>query len=712
MNRAESKDKFHVLQHDESDCGIACILTVLRFFGGDIALSQLRSWSGTSLAGSTMLGLQQAALKTGIQAEGFEADLSDLKTLENPAILHVINEQGLNHFVVCFGYQAVKDSFEISDPAKSSIQWWESTILDKKWESRSLLLLSPTASIQGARRSNPTIHQFKWLYRFAKIDFDILFVSFAIGVLISILGLSVAVFSQKLIDQILPQNNLIKLSLGSCLLMLLLILRSGLTYIRQLFLTRQTRDFNVRMLSTFYGTLLYLPKSFFDSRKTGELISRMNDTTRIQQTVANVFTNFTLELVIVLISLAGLFYYHIGLGWIASLWLPLFIWIVTRYQKTIIESQRQVMIAGAVNESNYIDTIQGNGAIKVANKETLFIDQTNMIYSFLQDKIFQLGIISNKFNFLVQLSSSVFIVGIIFYGSWLVLHSSFSTGVVIAVIQLISMMMVSATHIASINISLQETRVALERMEEFSSLEPEYNKSAESSRLPLERFESLRIEKASFRYIGRPLIFRDLSLEIRKGEIIVLQGESGGGKSTLLQIIQGFYALEEGTILVNNTPLNQYAVPAWRNLLGVVPQQVKLFNKSLIENILWHSPDEQSLLELKRFAKKYGFDTFFDKFPNGYETMLGEDGVNISGGQQQIVGLARALYHQPQLLILDESTSAMDYQAEQKIFNLLTQLKKEMGIILVSHREKTAAIADRLYKIDAGQCILVPGQYV
>lgn len=712
MSKTERNHAFHVEQHDESDCGVACLLAVLRYFGGNVTLSQLRAWSGTSISGSTLLGLQQAAMKIGINAEGFEADPSHLKALEDPSILLVINDLGLNHFVVCFGYHADIDSFEISDPAQRSILYWNSEDLEKKWNSRSLLLLKKTSFIQPAKKTNHTFHQLKWLYHFAKTDIDILFISFALGVFVSVLGLSAAIFSQKLIDQILPDHNLFKLIIGSCLLLLLLILRAGLFYIRQLLLTRQTREFNIRILSAFYGALLYLPKSFFDSRKTGELISRMNDTTRIQQTVANVFTNLTLELVIVLISLAGLCYYHAGLGWIAALWFPVFIWLVSRYQHSLIESQRQVMVAGAINESNYIDTIQGNAAIKVANKESLFVDQTNKIYSFLQDKIFQLGITSNIFNTLVQLSSSVFIVGIIFFGSWSVIHHSLSTGVVIAVIQLISMMMVSAARIATINISLQETRVALERMEEFSSLEPEYDPTTETAKQPIDHFESLRIENGSFRYIGRPLVFNALSLEVTRGEIIVLQGESGGGKSTLLQIIQGFYSLEEGAILVNNNPLSIYAITSWRNLLGIVPQQIKLFNKSLIENILWHSPDERSEEELKLFAKKYGLDSFFERFPNGYETMLGEDGVNISGGQQQIVGIARALYRQPQLLILDEATSAMDYQAEQKIFSLLTQLKKEMGIILVSHREKTAALADRVYKIDTGQCLLVSDQDV
>ena len=174
MKSTRKNNSFHVEQHDLSDCGIACLLTVLRSFGGNIPLSQLREWSGTSRSGSTMLGLQQAAHKIGINAEGFEAEISHLKSLHYPAILHVINEYGLNHFVVCFGYHELIDSFEISDPATNQILFWTSHEVEKKWESKTLLLLKPTTSIKSGDSTSNKIHQLKWLYHFAKMDITLL----------------------------------------------------------------------------------------------------------------------------------------------------------------------------------------------------------------------------------------------------------------------------------------------------------------------------------------------------------------------------------------------------------------------------------------------------------------------------------------------------------------------------------------------------------
>lgn len=682
---------------------MACLLSVLRSFGGNLPLSTLREWSGTTVTGTTMLGLYQAARKLGMDAQGFEADIEHLKNLSQPAILHVQTREGLLHYVVCFAYHTDLDRFEISDPAEYGIKFYSSKDLEALWQSKALLLLKPTPEIKKVARNDSFLQKMRWLYGFARPDFDLLLVSFFIGVFISLLGLSVAIFSQKLIDQILPEKNLARLFAGSGLLLFLLLLRSGIGYIRQLFLLRQTRDFNVRIIRFFYSSLLNLPKPFFDTRKTGELISRMNDTARIQQTVSNVFTSFTIEAVVILITTVALMFYHLQLGLLSLLWLPVFGFIVYRYNKPLIEGQRKVMSTYALNESNYIDTIQGVGVIKMANAEARFTEQTLGVYRVFQEKRFELGQLANRFGTFSQMAGSVFIVGLIVFSSILVLRESISIGTVMAVIQLIGMAMASASSIALINIVLQEAKVALDRMQEFTALPPEFDPMEESGKRNILSFNSISVKDLDFRFIGRPLLLDQLSFEVHKGEIIAILGESGSGKSTLLQIIQRFYQPENGTILVNGLPMNEYSIPEWRKITGVVPQDVKLFNASLLENILLRPVEETDVEPLTAFFEKYGFDKHFTKLPGGYHTLLGEEGINISGGQQQLVALARALFPKPQLLLLDEATSAMDRFTEQTILNLLQSIRPHTATIIITHRPKTASIADRIYILENGR---------
>ncbi|MFN8355558.1 MAG: peptidase domain-containing ABC transporter [Spirosomataceae bacterium] len=697
-----SYQQYHIQQHDWSDCGVACLLSVLRYFGGNASMSQLREWSGTSATGSTLLGLRQAAHQVGLVAEGFEAEMEHLKTITEPAILHVLKYGELQHFMVCYAYNAQTDTFTISDPAEVYIKQINATELATLWQSKKLLLVKPTDNVLQTARMDTLKDKIQWLYSFIEQDLNLLFTALVIGVFVSAFGLSVSVFSQKLVDSILPTKSFTKLLTGTLLLAFLLVLRALLIYIRQLLLLRQNKEFNIRIVDYFYSTLLRLPKSFFDSRKTGEVIARMNDTARIQQTISNVVTNLAIEIVVIIANTVALFYYQASVGLVSLCWLPFFAWIVYRFNKPILDGQRGVMVNNALNEGNYIDTIQGIAAIKMANKESYFAEHTKLVYEAFQESRFQLGLVGNRFGLVSQLTSSVFITGIILFSTWQVLQGWITIGTVMAIIQMVSMLMTAAASIAVINISLQEAKVALERMQEFTTLPAEYDLTQESAKKNITTFESLQVSEVDFRFTGRRKLLNHITFSVKKGEVIAILGESGGGKSTLLQLLQRFYEPEQGIILVNECNLNEWSVPSWRKLLGVVPQQVKLFNGLLLENILLKTPTEEDIPKVVQLLKEYGLDKHFERFPNGYNTILGETGTNISGGQQQLVALARALYAQPQLLLLDEATAAMDKHTERIILELLQKLRAKMGIILVTHRIQTAAIADRCYALEDG----------
>ncbi len=170
----------------------------------------------------------------------------------------------------------------------------------------------------------------------------------------------------------------------------------------------------------------------------------------------------------------------------------------------------------------------------------------------------------------------------------------------------------------------------------------------------------------------------------------------------MLKILQKFYVYNEGNISVNGVELNNVSFENWRTKIGVVPQEIKLFSGTLIDNILL-GKSENNLTKLESFFEYYGFDSYFKSFPSGYSTILGEGGINISGGQKQLIGLARALYHQPELLFLDEPTAALDRDAELFVLNILSKIKNSIGIIFLTHKLKTAKKADRIYIIEKGR---------
>lgn len=185
----------------------------------------------------------------------------------------------------------------------------------------------------------------------------------------------------------------------------------------------------------------------------------------------------------------------------------------------------------------------------------------------------------------------------------------------------------------------------------------------------------------------------------------MLLGESGGGKSTLLQLLVGFYPAEAGKIEINEQfNLNSLSQAEWRKTVGYVPQEIKIFNGTLISNLTLDG-DPQKFQEAILFCNEMGLSSFFEALPQGYLTLVGEEGINLSGGQKQVIGLTRALLKQPKLLLLDEFTGAMDRTTEQKMLDLILKIKVSIPVLVVTHRVKPALLADEVLILENGSLV-------
>ena len=380
-----------------------------------------------------------------------------------------------------------------------------------------------------------------------------------------------------------------------------------------------------------------------------------------------------------LFSIGYLLFYSWQMALIASACIPVFILLIILYNRKIIENQRNVMISNAKVEGQLIDLIQGVDVIKNTNKQPVFKQSIQMIYGLFQQCGYQLGILSSRYGLIAQTISIITIIFIIIFGVFAVLNEQLTLGELMAIIAISNIIISSTANLSVVNIRFQEAGVAFDRFYEFLKIEPEFEPNEEEQKIELQSTlnkedVNLQIKNLSFRFAGRKRIFENISIEINRGEIVTLLGEIGSGKSTLIRILQKYYTPESGEILLNGASLSSYSTPLWRENTGVVSQQVKIFNGSVGENICLGNIMEE-YESVQSFCKEYGFDTFFDALPQGINTLLGEDGINISGGQQQLIALARALYRRPSILLLDEPTSAMDSKTEQFVFDLLKNRK-------------------------------------
>ena len=681
-----------IQQHDQSDCGVACLLSLIQYYGGSNNLEKLRELSGTTKQGTTLLGLYQAANKLGFTAQGNEADIQAVIDHKEPLILHVVIKERLQHYVVCYGYE--KDKFIIGDPAKG-ISTYTKEELETIWISKTCLTLTPNDNFVKTETQNKNKKQ--WFLKLLKEDYRLISFSVVLGSGIALLGMVMAIFSQKLIDDILPSKDFNKLITGIALVAFLLLVRVLFTALRDYFLIRQTKNFNNRIVDSFYSSLINLPKPFFDTRKIGELVARLNDTQRVQRVIKQIVGNVVINVLVTIVSLGFLFYYSWQTGLIASISLPFYFVLIYSFNKRIINAQKEVMQGYAFSESNYITSMQGIATIKNNNRQTIFQKINQLIYGNFQEKAFNLGKINVRLSVFSGVFSVLFLIGILVYTSIQVYNETMLLGELMAVLGIAGSLLPSVASLALITIPINEAKVAFNRMYEFASMAKEHKGRAEIS-----DFKSLEIKNLSFRFAGRSQLLKDINIKVNKNESIAIVGESGSGKSTLGQILQKFYPFENGTIIINNqTNLPNIETKNWRTILGVVPQEVTIFGGNVITNILLGKEDTPE--NITKFCQDYGFETFINTLPQSYATILGEEGINLSGGQKQVIALMRALYKKPKVLLLDEFTSAMDRKTEQFVLELLNKLKSELTIIFISHRlHSLPKIADRIYVLENG----------
>lgn len=568
-----------ILQQGESDCGVACLISVIKYYGGYNTLENLRKLSGTNITGTTLLGLYQAANQIGFTAEGCEADIAALIKHPSPVILHVIMDMQLQHYVVCFGTTEMNGEikFIIGDPAKGII-YLSCEELAAIWQSKTCLTLEPSKDFKKAE--DTTIQKKQWIKQLIKEDLPLLSIAAAIGVGIAVLGIVMSLFSQRLIDDILPKKNFGKLNLGIALVFFLLVAKEGLTALRQYFLLRQSKDFNTRIIGSFYSQLLQLPKPFFDTRKIGELTARLTDTSRIQRVISQLAGNVVIDTLVTLVVFVFLFFYSWKIAIISLLALPVYFILIYKHNKSIIDGQRNIMSSYAMSEANYISTLQGIEPIKNYSKQDLFASTNNIIYSKYQDTIFSLGKIQIRLGFIANGFGIFFLLAVLLYSSYQVLYGNLKTGELMAILGMCSTLLPSIANLALISIPINEAKIAFDRMFEFTSIEPEANNHSTE----IATFQSLEAAHVLFRFAGRSPLFKDVSFKVSKGEIIAIMGENGCGKSTISQIIQKHYECESGEIIVNQgNSLKDISINSWRKIVSVVPQQIHIFNATVLK---------------------------------------------------------------------------------------------------------------------------------
>lgn len=450
-----------------------------------------------------------------------------------------------------------------------------------------------------------------------------------------------------------------------------------------------------------YEKIVWLPMSFFDSRRVGELMSRITaDVGTLQDTFSFTLAELLRQLLTLVFGIGIIFYLAPSLTGFMLLTFPVLVIAALVFGKYIRKLSKKTQ--DKLAEANVVveESLQSISMVKAFTNELFEINR----YSSALREVVNVAVQSARYRglFISFIIFALFggIVAVGWYGASLVQSNSISVGELFSFIFYTSFIGFSIAGLGDIYAQLQRSIGASERVLEILHQKDEAEQIAE----PLAIQGEIAFRDVCFAYPSRPdfQVLEKLNFQIKAGEKVALVGQSGSGKSTIINLLMRFYPLQQGAIYVDGQPINDLNLTGYRSNLGVVPQEVLLFGGSLRENIRYGKPDATND-EIEEAARKANAFDFIESFPEKFETLVGERGVKLSGGQRQRIAIARAILKDPAILILDEATSSLDAHSEALVQEALEKLMEGRTTIIIAHRLSTIKKVDRIFVIQQGQ---------
>ena len=689
-----------VNQHSEEDCGAACLATINKFYHRTIQIRQIREIVGTGKQGTTLLGLRRGAEALGYNARQVKVTPQLVDRLDEAPLPAIIHWQGY-HWVVLYGLKGKK--YVIADPAVG-IRYLSRSELDRGWSNGVMLLLTPDEILFAEQEDD--ISQVSGFQKFFKRVLpyrNILVKAISINLTVGILSLTTPFLVQILTDEVLVRRDTQLLTTVAIGVISLKIFSNLCQFIQSNLVAHFAQRLKLGFVLEFGRQILRLPLNYYQTRRSGEVVSRLQDIQEINRLISQIVISLPSQLFIGLISLGLMLFYSRKLTAVAILVtllmiLPTLILFPTLQQKT-----RSSLVTEAENQGFLVETFKGAITLKTSNAISLAWEELQSRFGRLAKlnfRIMQIAIANSLFS---QLISGVGTVAILWFGGSLVIQQNLTLGQLLAFNSMNGNFVALISSIISFIDEFTVAKTAVERLNEVIEATPEISdRDSQKPWAEIADNTDIVCDRLTFYYPGRVELFRNLSLTIPGGKTTALIGQSGCGKSTLAQLIASLHPLESGHIRFGNYNQRDIVLECLRQQVVLVPQEAHFWSRSILDNFRFS--DHYISFEQIIFACQItGADEFINRLPEGYQTILGEFGANISGGQKQRLAIARAIIHNPPILILDESTSALDPISETQILDNLFSYRQDKTNILISHRPSVINRADWIVLLNNGK---------
>ncbi|RYF14807.1 MAG: ATP-binding cassette domain-containing protein [Comamonadaceae bacterium] len=685
-----------VQQAEEMDCGAACLAMICKHYGIGMTLGKLRELANVTTQGATLESLARTGESLGFTTRGVQCTLDTLRGFQLPLIAHWMGY----HYIVVYGVS--KRHVWVADPAigfkKMTVEEFE-----RGWSGTCLVFTPGEDMAQVAATRSPWVRFARYLVPHKKILLHLFLATFVIQVL----GIVPPVIIQNILDGVIVHQDVSLLHLLIVGLIVSHVFTQVMATIRATLANFMVRKLDFDMMSQFFKHTLSLPYSFFAKRKTGDIFARFQENQTIRAFLTESTVTTVLNLLMIFIYFTVMFLYNVKLTLLLIAFVVPILALTVLVTPKVKAFARESFTAGTDAKSYLMEALGGVETIKGMGIERPVRLKWEKKYA----KALEVAYRSQSFSIGVglagQLLNAATTVAILWAGANLVLARELTIGQLIAFNALMGSVLAPLMGLVGLWSMLNDAAVAMERLGDVLDLEPEQKPEDMASRVALPELQGdIRLDGVYFRYGGdeTAYVLENISLDIKPGELIAIVGRSGSGKTTLAKLLVGFYPPTEGKLTVDGYDMNVIDKEYYRAQVGYVMQTNLLFSGTIADNIASGdaSPDRRRIEEV---AKKADAHAFISKMPLGYEQVVGERGMGLSGGQIQRLCIARALYHDPRLLVFDEATSALDTQSESNIIAAMSDILKGRTAVIIAHRLSTIMRADKILVLYEGAVV-------
>ena len=529
-----------------------------------------------------------------------------------------------------------------------------------------------------------------------------IFGAIVLGLVVSGITAAIAWLVKPALDEMLVERKYEYMKFLPAGIVLLFVIK-GFLHFGQMYLMHSAGMKLIRETrNRLYNHILYLPAGYYKRESSGMIISRIiSDVEVLRGLVSTVIKTFVIEVPTVFFLLGVAFYRRWDLTLMILALVPFMAYSTRKFGKSVKKKKKQAQRRISILTHKIGEAILGVRIIKIFNQEEAMSDKFSAENQRYYREMLRVIRLREFTKLVIDAATGIGIAVAVWYGVSLVVGGVITPGDLASILVAVYMVFTPVKKIGDGYTTLQETRASIERVDRLFDVGHEAE-----GRIKINEFKkSLRFENVTFAYQKEgPEVLKDINLEIRQGEIIAIVGQSGVGKSTLVDLIPGFIRPSKGMITIDGTDLNEADLHSLRGLTGIVSQDIILFNDTVRENISFGGAgaSEEDIVRAARLAYA---DEFIMELPEQYDTVVGERGLKLSGGQRQRIAIARAILKNPPILILDEATSSLDSVSEGLVQRALEKLMKERTTIVIAHRLSTIRNADRIVLLDKGKII-------